>query len=217
MALQELPLRWSRLRQAWQLTGNAAVTGNLAVDGNLSVTGSAPVSLPPEPMPSDHQMVSWAYKPELAITPLTPVLGTVYLTGLPVRTAGTISKLWFMLGTAATTPTAGQSWMGLYNPSGTLLSTGSLDSIITGSNTSKSVALTAAQAVTPGMYWAAFLVNAAAAPVIYKTNAPFTGWANVNQSAAAFRYAINGTGQTSLSNITPANNTAGQTIWMGAS
>lgn len=216
MALQDLPLAWSRLRSAWRLTGNAAVTGNLAVDGTLTVAGTG-LAAPSQPQPADHAMVSWSYSPELAVTTLTAVLGTVYLTALPVRTATTISKLWFLMGTAATTPTAGQSWAGLINPAGTLLSTASLDSVITSGNTPKSATLTAAQAVTPGMYWGALLFNAAAAPVVYKTNMPFLGYANVNQSAAAYRYAINGTGQTTLSSITPSSNTAGQSIWMGAS
>jgi hypothetical protein len=216
MAIQDIPLAWSRLRNAWRLTGNAAVTGNLTVDGTLTAGGST-LSAPSVPQPADHSMVSWAYSPELAVTTLTPVLGTVYLTALPVRTATTVSKLWFLMGTAATTPTAGQSWAGLISPSGTVLSTAALDSVITSGNAAKSATLSAAQAVTPGMYWGALLINAAAAPVLYKTNMPFLGLANVNQSAAVYRYAINGTGQTTLSTITPSSNAAGQSIWMGAS
>jgi hypothetical protein len=216
MALQDIPLAWSKLRNAWRLTGNAAVNGNLTVDGTLTAGGNA-LAPPSTPQPSDHSMVSWAYNPELAVTTLTPVLGTVYLTALPVRSAATISKLWFLMGTAATTPTAGQSWAGLYSPTGTLLSTAALDGVITSGNAAKSATLSAAQAVAPGIYWGALLINAAAAPVLYKTNMPFLGLANINQSAASYRYAINGTGQTTLSTITPSSNAAGQSIWMGAS
>lgn len=217
MALQDVPLAWSRLRSAWRLAGNAAVTGNLAVDGSLTVGGTGVTALPAEPMPGDHGLISWSYAPELAVTTLTPVLGTVYLTALPVRAATTISKLWFLMGAAATTPTAGQSWAGLISPSGTLLSTASLDSVITSGNAPKSATLAAAQAATAGVYWGALVFNAAAAPIVYKTNMPFLGFSNINQTAASYRYAINGTGQTALSSITPSSNTAGQSIWMGCS
>lgn len=217
MTLQEFPLRWSRLRQAWQLAGNAAFTGNVTIDGALTVGGTTSSALASEPVPSDHGLISWPYKPELAVTTLTPVLGTVYMTALPIRQATTISKIWFLLGTAATSPTAGQNWCGLISPAGTLLSSGSLDSVITGSNAPKSGTLATPQAVSSGMYWGALLFNAAAAPVIYKTNQPFLGYSNVNQAPAAYRYAINGTTQTTLGNITPANNQPGQSIWMGFS
>jgi hypothetical protein len=217
VALQGIPLFYSRLRRLWQLTGDWAVSGNLTVDGALTLGSTALTPQPAEPMPADHDMVSWSYKPELAVTTLTPVLGTVYLTALPVRTATTVSKLWFLMGAAATTPTAGQSWAGLISPAGTMLSTASLDSIITSGNAAKSATLAAPQAVSPGMYWGALLFNAAAAPVVYKTNSPFLGFANVNQSAASGRYSINGTGRTTLTNIDPSANTAGQTVWMGLS
>lgn len=217
MTLQDLPFTWSRLRTAWQLAGNQVVTGNLTVDGNFTLGGTTVTSLPPTPQPSDHNLISWAYDPTLAVSTLTPTLGTVYLSAIPVRQATTISKLWFLLGTAAGTPTSGGNWIGLINSTGTLLGTASLDSVVTGSNTPKSGTLSTPQAVAAGVYWVALLFNAATAPVIYKTAMPFAGFANVNQTAASYRYATAGTGQTTLSTITPSSNAAGQSIWVAAS
>lgn len=192
-------------------------TSSLTVDGTFTLGGSTSTSLPPVPSPSDHGLAAWAYDPTVAVTTLTPVLGTVYLSAVYIRQQTTISKCWFLLGTSATTPTAGQSWIGLYNSSGTVLSTASLDSIITGSNTPKSATLTTPQTVAAGTYWVGMVFNAAAAPVIYKTNMPFLGFADINQTAASFRYAINGTTQTALNNITPSSNSAGQSIWVAVS
>ncbi|MET7924738.1 hypothetical protein ABZT43_12230 [Streptomyces sp. NPDC005349] len=217
MALQDIPLAWSRLRTAWRLAGNMAITGNLTVDGSVTIGGSTSTSSPPVPQPADHNLAAWSYDPTVAISTLSPTLGTVYLSAIPIRQTTTISKLWFLLGTAAGTPTAGQNWIGLYNSAGTILSTASLDSVVTGSNTPKSGTLSAAQSVGAGIYWVGMVFNGSTAPVVYKTAMPFTGFANVNQTAATYRYAVNGTSQTALSNITPSSNGAGQSIWVGAS
>ncbi|MFD8226842.1 hypothetical protein ACFV16_22020 [Streptomyces massasporeus] len=217
MTLQGIPLAYSRLRRLWQLSGDWAVSGNFYVDGALSLAGAALTAQPAEPMPSDHGMVSWPYKPELATSTLAPVSGTVYLTALPVRTAVTVSRLWFLLGAAAVSPVAGQNWAGLLAPNGTLLSTASLDSVITGSNSPKFATLAAPQALSPGMYLGALLFNGSTNPVVYKTASPFLSFASVNQAASAYQYATNGTGRTTLATIDPAVNAAGPSIWMGLS
>ncbi|MET7761702.1 hypothetical protein ABZS71_06560 [Streptomyces sp. NPDC005393] len=122
-----------------------------------------------------------------------------------------------MLGTAATTPTAGQNWIGLVNSTGTILSTASLVSLITSGSVPKSATLTAAQSLAAGTYWVAQLFNAAAVPLIYRTAMPFTGFGVVNQSTATQRYATAGTSQTTLASITMSSNAAGQSIWVAVS
>ncbi|MFI2757842.1 hypothetical protein ACH5A3_03030 [Streptomyces echinatus] len=196
---------------------NIHTTGNLTVDGSFTLGGTTTSSYPPVPVPGDHGLLGWSYDPSFALSTLTPTLGTVYMSAVYIRQATTISKLWYMQGTAATTPTAGQNWIGLVNSSGTVLSTASLDSVVTSSNAPKSATLSAAQSVTAGTYWVALVFNAAAAPVIYKTAMPFTGFGVVNQSAASQRYATAGTSQTTLNSITMSSNAAGQSIWVAAS
>lgn len=217
MALQDVPFAWSKLRSAWRLAGSMALTGNLAVDGSVTAGGVA-VGVPPsEPVPGDQGLISWSYKPELATSTLAPVSGTVYLTALPVRAPTTVSRLWFLMGAAAVSPVAGQNWAGLISPGGTLLSTASLDSVITGSNSPKFATLSTPQQVNTGFYLCALLFNATTNPVLYKTATPFLSFAVLNQAAAAYRYATNGTGRTALANIDPAVNAAGPSLWMGLS
>nr|WTB31181.1 hypothetical protein OG781_18315 [Streptomyces sp. NBC_00830] len=213
--LQDIDLKY--VNGVLTTSKNIHTTGSLSVDGSFTLGGTTSSAYPPVPVPSDHGLLGWSYDPSFALSALTPTLGTVYLSAVYIRQATTISKLWFMLGTAATTPTSGQNWIGLVNSSGTILSTASLDSVITGSNAPKSATLSAAQAVAPGTYWVALLFNAAAAPVIYKTAMPFTGFGVVNQATVAFRYATAGTSQTTLSAITVSSNVAGQSIWVAAS
>jgi hypothetical protein len=215
MTLQDLDLKY--VNGVLTTSKNLHTTGGLTVDGSFTLGGVTTASYPPVPVPSDHGLLGWSYDPSFALSTLTPTLGTVYLSAVYIRQAVTISKLWFLQGTAATTPTSGQNWIGLVNSSGTILSTASLDSIVTSPNAPKSATLSAAQAVTAGTYWVALLFNAAAAPVIYKTAMPFTGFGVVNQSAATQRYATAGTSQTTLSAITMSSNAAGQSIWVAAS
>jgi hypothetical protein len=215
MALQDLDLKYSS--GSISTSKSVHVAGNLTVDGAFTLGGTTSSAYPPVPVPSDHGLSGWSYDPSHALSALTPTLGTVYLSAVYIRQTTTVSKCWFMLGTAATTPTAGQSWAGLVNSSGTILSTSALDAIVTTGNSPKSATLSSPQSIAAGTYWVALLFNAAVAPVIYKTAMPFTGFGVVNQAASVYRYATNATAQTSLSTLTMSSNVAGQSIWVGVS
>ena len=217
MALQDIPLAWSRLRNAWRLTGNAALTGNWAVDGTLTVAGSA-VSAPSTPLPGDHGFQAWQYDPSFASTGQLLTNGTVYLSAVYLRQAVTVSKCWFLMSTAAATPTAGQNWIGLVNASGTVLSTASLDSVITTGSTARSATLTTPQAVAAGTYWVAIVCNATTPPTLMRTNGMTTGTNNANLTGASLRYATNLTAQTTLpASLTMSSNVVGPSLWVAVS
>lgn len=217
MALQDIPLTWSRLRNAWQLAGSAALTGNLTVDGTLSVGGSS-VSAPSTPLPGDHGLTAWSYDPSFASTGQLLTNGTVYLSAVYLRQAATVSRCWFLTSTAATTPTAGQNWIGLVNSAGTVLSTASLDSVITTGSSARSATLTTPQSVAASTYWVAILCNATTAPTLMRTNGLTTGTNNANLSGSGLRYATNLTGQTSLpASLTPGSNVVGPSLWVAVS
>lgn len=163
---------------------------------------------PSSPIPDDHGLMAWTYDPSFASTAQSPVIGTVYLMAVYLRKPMTITRCWFMTGTAATTPTASQNWIGLYNSSGTLLSSGNADSAVTIANTPRSVNLAAAQTVGAGMYWVGMVFNAATNAQVLRGNGAFSGTNNVNLGNAQLRYAVNGASQTTLANITPSSNTA---------
>lgn len=217
MTLQDIPLIWSRLRTAWQLTGNLAVTGNVALDGTLTVAGSS-IGAPSTPQPGDHGFTAWSYDPSFASTGQLLTNGTVYLSAVYLRTPTTVSKCWWLVSAAAVTPTAGQNWVGLVNSAGTVLSTASIDALITTASVARSATLTTPQTVGAGMYWVAFVCNASTAPTLMRTNGLATGTNNANLSGASLQYATNGTAQTSLpASVTPASNSAGPSLWVAVS
>lgn len=172
-------------------------------------------------LPGDQGLLEWNYDPAAAnATGTTLTNGTVFLQRINVRAPMKISTVWLHLTNAAVTPTSGQSAVGLYNSAGTLLS-GSADigSTLSGSAGAISANLSAAQNVGAGFYWVAVLGNASTAA---KLTASINGAANANVglSAAAYRFCVNGTSQTSLpSTVTPSSNslTGAQTFWVGVS
>ena len=145
--------------------------------------------------------------------------GTVYLAKLTARSPLTVTNLWFGLTVAGTLTSAG-SFAGLYSSAGTLLS-GSADIVtqLTGATGGISVPLTAPQAVAGGAFvWAALLVNLS---VTQPTMSRGQGGSlpDLNLTPAAFRFAVNGTGQTTLpASFTPSANagTGGINLWAGA-
>lgn len=172
-------------------------------------------------LPTDQGLLEWNYDPAAAnATGTTLTNGTVFLHRIQVRAPMKISNVWVHLTNAAVTPTAGQSAVGLYSSTGTLLSSsGDTGSTLSGAAGAVSMALTTPQNVGTGFYWVALLGNAATAA---KLTASVNGAANANVglSAAGFRFCVNGTSQTSLpASITPSSNTAtgAQTFWVGVS
>lgn len=172
-------------------------------------------------LPGDQGLLEWNYDPAAAnATGTTLTNGTVFLQRINVRAPMKISTVWAHLTNAAVTPTSGQSAVGLYNSAGTLLSgSGDIGSTLSGAAGAISMSLSTPQNVGAGYYWVAVLGNAStAAKLTASVNG--AGNANVGLSAGGFRFAVNGTSQTSLpASITPSSNTAtgAATFWVGVS
>ncbi|MEU6543902.1 hypothetical protein [Streptomyces sp. NPDC046859] len=208
--LQDIDLAYDR-------TGALTTSKNLKVGGTLTVAGS-PVSVPSAPLPGDHGFHAWQYDPSFASTGQLLTNGTIYLSAVYLRQTVTVAKCWFLMSTAAATPTAGQNWIGLVNASGTVLSTASLDSVITTGSTARSATLTTPQAVAAGTYWVAIVCNASTAPTLMRTNGMTTGTNNANLTGASLRYATNLTGQTTLpASLTMSSNVVGPSLWVAVS
>jgi len=147
--------------------------------------------------------------------------GTVYLARLQVRQAVTITNICAILSTAGVGASTG-SFAGLYNPAGTLLS-GSADvgATLTGAAGLITMPLSTPQAVAAGSFvWAALVQNLATTQATLARNTGAAVQFNAGLTAATFRWAVNGTGLSSLpGSITPASNvTAGSNVfWAGAS
>ena len=178
---------------------------------DLSISGSSPAT----PLSTDQGIAAWAYDPLFTSNSTTITGGTVYLAAVRVRSNVTITKAQYIVNTAATTPTAGQSFVGIYNFSGTLLNATNIDSNLgTGLQT---VTLSASQALSAGSYWVALVANAATPPAICRAGAQQLTALNAGLAASAYRFATNGTSQTSLpASITPASNSTSGAIAMWA-
>lgn len=137
--------------------------------------------------------------------------GTVYLASVYIPVATSLTTCYYYIITGGSGgATAGQNFVGLYNAAGTRLATTNVDAqadTVTGLQT----VTWASTAVTPGMYWVAFVYNTGtAAPALARASTQLLTFMQAGQSAAQLRFAVNGTGATSLaSSITPSSNVAG--------
>ena len=185
---------------------------------SLSV-GGAQIGSPPIALPSDHSLLAWAADPTNASTNSTLTNGTLYLASVYLRSAATVSKVWWVNTTAAASATAGQNLVGLYSSAGTLLASVSIDSIVTG-NGVQSATFSTPPAVQAGRYWVGVLVNAGTPPAMARMAGASASANNVNPSAAPYRVAVNGTGLTAMpATITPASNslTGALALWAAVS
>jgi len=177
-------------------------------------------------IPSDNGFLSAVTPPELATSGSGALTaGTVYLVKLPVRSAFTMTTIWYRVSTLGSGASSG-SFVGVYNSSGSLLSSSSdigANLVATGVY---STALTSAQALTAGTFvWIAFLENLAVTQAqLNSFAAASSALVNSNLTRTTFRTAtlITG-GQTSLpASFTPStaitnSSTAGIPLWFGVS
>ncbi|MBK3573166.1 right-handed parallel beta-helix repeat-containing protein [Streptomyces sp. MBT65] len=199
---------------------NQTIPGTLTVSGN--VNGQAGVAANGIDISSvqagDYGLLCWSYDPTSTTSTTTTVANTNYLSALYVRRSVTVSKLWFIVNVLGATATAGANNVGLYNSAGTLLSSVNVDSLVTTTGP-KSATLGTPVSITPGLYWVAMQFQAATQPGIGRSNAAILSTLTLNQSAATYRFATNGTGTTLPSTITPASNstTGSAALWAGIS
>jgi hypothetical protein len=182
-------------------------------------------------LPADNGLLAAACAPELATSgsgsPGGLVAGTVYLTKLQIRLATTATNIVYRVSSAGN-GTASSTFVGLYNSSGTLLSSSSDITANLASSGIYTTALGASQALTTGTFvWVAFLYNYTGGTTIPQLNC-FAGASsallNLNLTRSTFRAATLATGgQTSLpASFTPStsitnSSSAGIPIWFGLS
>jgi hypothetical protein len=199
--------------------GGAALLAVGTTAGTVAAGDDSRLTSTAQYLPADQGMIAWSGDPAWgSLNSSTAANGSVYLVGLRVRAAATISTLWISVGTVAATVTAGQNGLALYDSTGARLSTAMSDTIFTTAGL-RSGTLAAAQSVTAGLYWVGILGNATT-PVQLSRGTSILSTPNVGLTAATYRYCLNGTGQTSFpSSITPASNTqtAAFTFWAAAS
>lgn len=191
------------------IAGNASITGNETIGGSLSVTGTALGTA----RPSSVGLLAWSFDPASVVGGNTMVAGRLYLSAMYVSRSTSVTTIQFAVATAATSVTAGANWAGLFDGTGNLLASVALDGDLTTTGT-KTKTITSTP-VTPGMYWVGFLSNASSGSVglaAGEANSNIRNVVNGLASAASYRFAYQGTGLTTLSSITPGNNTTADTL-----
>lgn len=159
--------------------------------------------------PQDHGLISWSSDPTAQNTSTVLTAGTVYLTKVYVRNRDTVSNIYWWVGSAGVTATAGQNEVGLYSSTGTRVVSANVDASITSTGL-KTTAVTPT-VLAAGWYWVAMVFNAATPPGLVRGNAGagITTAQNIGLTASFLRYATNATAQTTLPTpITPASNAA---------
>lgn len=187
-----------------QTTGTNGAS--LYVPGNL--TGIA--------TPSSHGAIAWVADPTTVSGTVTLNAGIVFLSALYVARSATATKLFWTVSTAGATPTAGQNFVGLYDSNGNRLANVGVDARVTATGMFTE---TISVALTPGMYWVAWLFNATTPPQLHKVNATaLNGTANMlnfNLPTSGLRAAMNGSALTALPSVltTTSNTAATNATW----
>ncbi|NED75384.1 hypothetical protein G3I51_24275 [Streptomyces sp. SID9944] len=151
--------------------------------------------------PTDHGLAAWSFDPAACTTTGTALsVGYIYLVGVVLRQAATISKLGVVLGAAGSGLTSGQCLAGLYSAAGTRVGITADQSTAWASAGSKTMSLTGSYSAAAGRYYVALLVNGTTSPTFAcgsTLGANFTP-GNANLAAGSYRFCRSASGQTSL-------------------
>ncbi|MCG7203958.1 hypothetical protein [Streptomyces arenae] len=172
--------------------------------------------------PNDHGFTAWTFDPGVSSSSGTTLsAGYIYMLGILLRQATTISKLNIYIGTAGATLTSGQCLAGLYNASGTRVGITADMSTTWNSTGHKAMNLTSSYAAAAGRFYVALLFNGTTSPTVAcgsTQGATFTP-GNSGLSAGSYRWCRSASGQTALpSSVTLSGYTAdANNIWAAVS
>lgn len=200
---------------AASITGTVTAFGYLGVGGNAGVAGALDVAGSCAGMwgPRDNSLLGYTYDPVVATSTQLLTGGSIYLARIPIARTGTPTKLYWNVTTQATTATAGQCWVSVLSSAGAILAT-PVDVATASETTGLKTTTVAPGALTAGTWvWGAIVLAGSTVATLSRTAAP-TGPLAAGMTTAEMRFSINGTAQTTITARTPANNTAGPSLWM---
>ena len=149
--------------------------------------------------------------------------GVVYLLGLWLPNAITISNIWWYNSTVGAGPTAGECQVGIYSSTGAVGGTSTTAAAGTGIAVSGAaeVALLSPYSAPAGLCWVGMVFQAGTLPTILRCNTSTNSIVNLGRTAATYRMATNGAGVTTglPGSITPSSNsvTSSVNFWVGVS
>lgn len=167
------------------------------------------------PQPIDHGLAGWTFDPaDVQGATILPTAGRLELARF--RASGPlITNILATVTVAGGTLTSGRNFAALYTDAGALLAATADQTTAWGSTGVKTMALSAAQAVTPGAFYrVGVFSNGTTLPTFTRASVAFNAAAlNPGQSAPTLRYSSADTG---LTTAMPANlgaQTAQATAW----
>lgn len=171
--------------------------------------------------PSDIGLTAWAYDPLLVSTNAATTSGVVFLIRLNVA-AGTITNIVYNVGNVTgVSLTSGQNFVGLYNATGTLLSSSADQSTNWTSTGNKVTPLGTPQVIgSNGYVYAAFLAVGSTLPQFARaSSAQGSLLVQMQSSSSLPRQASFGTSQTALPSSITMTSTVGiaNAPWVGVS
>jgi hypothetical protein len=202
-------------------TDALTVTNGDGVGGNPSLTSvwSPPIGTFDA---VDQGVLVWSFDvASIGAATANPGTGNIFLVKVPWRSTRTITGVFVGVGTGGSGLTAGQSLVGVYNSSGTILGTSADQSASWTSSGLKKIPLTGTISPAGGagtFLWIGGLSVGTTTPLFWRapSGGPGTADFSLQSTAATSRWGVALAGQTSLANFTPSAINAGASgisIW----
>lgn len=151
--------------------------------------------------PSDHGLIAWTQDPATVTGTIALGAGQIWLQRVKATVSGPASNIHVDVQAVGAGLVSGQNFAALYSTAGERLGVTADQTASWGSVGNKSMALTAPAAVVAGTsYYVALLSNGTTPPTVRRSTA-VASLINFNLTAAGPRFALSGSGNTSM----PAN------------
>jgi hypothetical protein len=205
-------------------TGSAAtLTTARTINGMASFNGSADISTNNCGwVPSDYGWKAWVHDLAFASTggALT-AQGTLFLTGIKIPVATTITNVILNVNTVGSSLTSGQCFAGLFQGGNLLAATADQSTVFT-SGGMKTMALTSAQSVSAGMIYVGVFANGTTLPAFsvspWGASLGLNNNINTGLAQGSYRYSTANTGLTTAMPATIGTQSAtGRTLWAAVS
>lgn len=180
------------VRQAEDSTRFPASTSTIQAGYVIAAVASRQGLLGPANMTADlfNQALAWSHDPIYNVGTFQPTSNSLNLVAIPVMRDMTINAVTMVTSSAASTPTSGRNWFGLYDAAGNRLGVSS--DLTTPIATAGVITASLTSAVTvssgPGYIYGAFLITASTMPFFFRTS---TSTSASYQAALDFNAATN--------------------------
>lgn len=158
----------------------------------------------PTIQPANQGLCGWSVDPAATSSNLTLTSGLLYFIAVRATDTRTLSNLWVHVFTAGSGLTTGQSLLGLYDSTGTLLATSGDQSTAWATTGAKAAAISAS--VTAGNTYYVGVLSVGTTPPALSRGSGTGGLGNLGLTSAPYRFNTGASGQTAMpSSVTPSS------------